>query len=105
MDSLGVAQLATRTPDQLSAGMRCSLAGFILASVFAALEIGSGTYAQFRSFALEDPFFSASIGGVSFSIVGSIDWTVRGWQKDTSSMESASPLDRSATAMDRASDG
>lgn len=42
-------------PEQLSVGARCSLAGFILASVSAALEIGSGTYAQFRSFQFEDP--------------------------------------------------
>jgi len=42
-------------PEQLSAGMKCSLAGFVLASISAALEIGSGTYAQFRSFPFEDP--------------------------------------------------
>jgi hypothetical protein len=36
-------------------GMKCSVAGFVLASVSAALEIGSGTYAQFRSFPFEDP--------------------------------------------------
>jgi hypothetical protein len=36
--------------------MRCSLAGFVLASVSAALEIGSGTYAQFiNGFPFEDP--------------------------------------------------
>src|SRR6266567_7994500 len=45
-----------RRPEQLSLGMRCSLAGFILASVSAALEIGSGTYAQFiNGFPFEDP--------------------------------------------------
>lgn len=44
-----------RRPDQLSVGMKCSLAGFILASLSAALEIGSGSYAQFRTFAFEDP--------------------------------------------------
>jgi len=44
-----------RRPEQLSVGMKCSLAGFVLASVSAALEIGSGTYAQFRSFPFEDP--------------------------------------------------
>ncbi len=35
--------------------MKCSLAGFVLASVSAALEIVSGAYAQFRSFPFEDP--------------------------------------------------
>jgi hypothetical protein len=36
--------------------MRCSLAGFVLASVSAALEIGSGTYAQFiNGFPFGDP--------------------------------------------------
>jgi hypothetical protein len=36
--------------------MKCSLAGFILASVSAVLEIGSGTYAQFiNGFPFEDP--------------------------------------------------
>ena len=36
-----------RRPEQLSLGMRCSLGGFVLASVSAALEIGSGIYAWF----------------------------------------------------------
>jgi hypothetical protein len=36
-----------RRPEQLSVGMKCSLAGFILASVSAALEIGSAFYALF----------------------------------------------------------
>lgn len=36
--------------------MRCSLAGFVLASVSAALEIGTGTYGQFTNgFSFEDP--------------------------------------------------
>ena len=36
--------------------MKCSLAGFILASASAAPEIGSGTYAQFiNGFPFEDP--------------------------------------------------
>lgn len=34
-----------RRPEQLSLGMRCSLGGFVLASVSVALEIGSGIYA------------------------------------------------------------
>ena len=47
-----------RRPEQLSLGMRCSIAGFALASVSAALEIGSGTYAQFiNGFPFEDPTF------------------------------------------------
>lgn len=44
-----------RRPEQLSLGMKSSLAGFVLASVSAALEIASGTYAQFRSFPFQDP--------------------------------------------------
>lgn len=44
-----------RRPEHLSVGMKCSLAGFVSASASAALEIGSGTYAQFRSFSFEDP--------------------------------------------------
>jgi hypothetical protein len=40
----------------ISIGMRCSIAGFALASVSAALEIGSGTCAQFTNgFPFEDP--------------------------------------------------
>lgn len=36
--------------------MRCSLAGFALASISAALEIGAGTYGQFMNgFPFEDP--------------------------------------------------
>jgi hypothetical protein len=36
--------------------MRCSLVGFVLASVSAALEIGTGTYGQFiNGFPFEDP--------------------------------------------------
>jgi len=42
-------------PEQLSVGMKCSLAGSVLASISAALEISSGTYAQFKSFHFEDP--------------------------------------------------
>lgn len=45
-----------RRPEQLSVEMKCSLAGFTLASVSAVLEIGSGTYAQFKNgFPFEDP--------------------------------------------------
>lgn len=45
-----------RRPEQLSVGMKCSLVGFILASASAALEITSGTYAQFiNGFPFEDP--------------------------------------------------
>jgi hypothetical protein len=42
-------------PEQLSVGMKCSLAAFVLGSVSAALEIGMGTYAQFIDVPFEDP--------------------------------------------------
>lgn len=45
-----------RRPEHLSAGAKCSLAGFVLASGSAALEIASGTYAQFTNgFSFQDP--------------------------------------------------
>lgn len=45
-----------RRPEHLSTGMKCSVAGFVLASASAGLEIGSGTYAQFiNGFAFQDP--------------------------------------------------
>jgi len=46
----------SRRPEHLSAGMKCSVAGFVLASSSAALEIGSGIYAQFvNGFPFQDP--------------------------------------------------
>ena len=79
-------------------GMKCSVAGFVLASVSAALEIGSGTYAQFRAFPLKTQFFFASIGGgSSLRVLGSSVTGLFGIGKNTpTSMESASPFHRSA---------
>jgi len=44
-------------PQRLSLGVAFSLVGFFLASLSAALEVGSGTYAQFRDggFPFNDP--------------------------------------------------
>lgn len=43
-------------PEHLIGGMKCSLAGFLLASASAVLEIASGTYAQFvNGFRFQDP--------------------------------------------------
>jgi hypothetical protein len=43
-------------PEQLSVGMRCSLAGFTLATVSAAFEIGTGIYGQLiNGFPFQDP--------------------------------------------------
>ncbi len=36
-----------KRPDKLRAGIRCSLAGFVFASLSASLEVGTGIYAQF----------------------------------------------------------
>jgi hypothetical protein len=69
--------------------MRCSLAGFILASVSAALEIGSGTYAQFiNGFPFEDPtllriyrwFFLLAFLGLIAGLFGIANKTPLRWK-------------------------
>jgi hypothetical protein len=72
-------------PQSLSLGVLFSLAGFFLASLSAALEVGSGAYAQFRDggFPFNDPillriyfygFWLAALGLV-FSLVGAANKT------------------------------
>jgi hypothetical protein len=59
-------QVARRRPEHLSASTKCSVVGFALASSSAALEIGSGAYAQFiNGFSFQDPTL-LRIYGVGF---------------------------------------
>jgi hypothetical protein len=96
-----------RRPERLSLGMRCSLIGFVLASVSAALEIGTGTYGQFiNGFPFEDPtLLHIFRWGFLLGVLGLDRRTIRGHQQNPSSMESARLVNSSIAAVGRAGDG
>ena len=77
------------------------------ASVSAALEIGSGSYAQFiNGFSFEEPALLRFYRwGFLLGFSGLLTGRIRNRQKDSTSMESARPLDGSFATVDWAGDG